>query len=105
MRPTDLIDFAWQVVRGNRGRTLLILLAMGIGVAAVLIVTTLGEGARRYVLNQFSGLGANLLIVLPGRSETAGGAPGFLVGKMPRDLTIDDAQALLRSRAVAALPH
>lgn len=100
MRPSDLLNFAWQVVRGNRGRTLLILLAMGIGVAAVLVVTTLGEGARRYVLNQFSGLGANLLIVLPGRSETAGGTPGFLVGKMPRDLTIDDALALLRSRAV-----
>jgi putative ABC transport system permease protein len=40
------------------------------------------------------------LIVLPGRSETAGGTPGFLVGKTPRDLTIDDAQSLMRSRAV-----
>lgn len=100
MKLRDLLDFAWQVLRGNLNRTLLILLAMGIGVAAVLVVTTLGEGARRYVLNQFSGLGANLLIVLPGRSETAGGTPGFLVGKMPRDLTIDDAEALLRSRSV-----
>lgn len=100
MRFRDLIEFALLVLRGNRSRTALILLAMGIGVAAVLIVTTLGEGARRYVLDQFSGLGANLLIVLPGRSETSGGMPGFLVGKMPRDLTIDDAQALLRSRSV-----
>ena len=100
MRPADLLDFAWQVVRGNRARTLLILLAMGIGVAAVLMVTSLGEGARRYVLNQFSGLGANLVIVLPGRSETAGGMPGFLIGKTPRTLTIDDALALTRSRAV-----
>jgi len=100
VRASDLLDFAWQVVRGNRGRTLLILLAMGIGVAAVLMVTTLGEGARRYVLNQFSGLGANLVIVLPGRSETAGGTPGFLIGKTPRDLTIDDALALTRSRYV-----
>ncbi|CAB1368209.1 ABC transporter permease [Denitratisoma oestradiolicum] len=100
MRPADLFDFAWQVVRGNRGRTLLILLAMGIGVAAVLVVTALGEGARRYVLQQFSGLGANLLIVLPGRAETAGGIPGFLVGKTPRMLTLDDAQALTRSHGV-----
>ncbi len=100
MRFADLIDFCWQVVRGNLRRTLLILLAMGVGVAAVLIVTTLGEGARRYVLNQFSGLGSNLLIVLPGRSETAGGTPGFLVGKTPRDITIDDSLAILRSRYV-----
>lgn len=100
MRAADLLDFAWQVIRGNRRRTALILLAMGIGVAAVLIVTSLGEGARRYVLNQFSGLGANLVIVLPGRAETAGGIPGFLVGKTPRLLTLDDALALTRSRAV-----
>ncbi|RTL54305.1 MAG: FtsX-like permease family protein [Rhodocyclaceae bacterium] len=100
MRAADLFDFAWQVVRGNRARTLLILLAMGIGVAAVLVVTSIGEGARRYVLQQFSGLGANLVIVLPGRSETAGGIPGFLIGKTPRLLTIDDALAIGRSRAV-----
>ena len=100
MRWRDLLDFSWQVVRGNRSRTLLILLAMGIGVAAVLVVTSLGEGARRYVLNQFSGLGANLVIVLPGRSETAGGIPGFLIGKTPRLLTTDDALALARSRAI-----
>jgi putative ABC transport system permease protein len=100
MRFPDLLDFAWQVVRGNRARTLLILLAMSIGVAAVVVVSALGEGARRYVLDQFGSLGTNLVIVLPGRSETAGGTPGFVVGKTPRPLTIDDAYALLRSRAV-----
>lgn len=100
MRFSDLYNFSWQVVRGNPARTLLILLAMGIGVAAVLIVTSLGEGARQYVLRQFSGLGANLVIVLPGRAETAGGMPGFLIGKTPRLLTLDDALALNRSPSV-----
>jgi putative ABC transport system permease protein len=100
MRFADLLDFAWTVLRGSRSRTALILLAMGIGVAAVVIVSSLGEGARRYVLDQFGSLGTNLLIVLPGRSETAGGAPGFIVGKTPRSITIDDALALGRSHAV-----
>lgn len=100
MRAADLLAFAWQVVTGSRARTALILLAMGIGVAAVVIVSSLGEGARRYVLDQFGSLGSNLLIVLPGRSETAGGAPGFIVGKTPRAITIDDALALGRSHAV-----
>lgn len=100
MRPTDLFSFSWQVVAGTRGRTLLILLAMGIGVAAVVVVSALGEGARRYVLNQFGALGTNLVIVLPGRSETTGGMPGFITGETPRDLTLDDALALARSRAV-----
>lgn len=100
MRTSDLLAFAWQVINGSRARTALILLAMGIGVAAVVIVSSLGEGARRYVLDQFGSLGSNLLIVLPGRSETAGGAPGFIVGKTPRSITIDDAMALERSHAV-----
>jgi len=100
MRFSDVLDFAWQVLRGYRTRTLLILLAMGIGVAAVVAVTSLGEGARLYVANQFGSLGTNLIIVLPGRSDTAGAMPGVLVGKTPRDLTLDDALALKRSHAV-----
>ncbi|MBU0752243.1 MAG: ABC transporter permease [Gammaproteobacteria bacterium] len=100
MRFDDLLAFAWQVVRGNRSRTLLILLAMSIGVAAVVVVSSLGEGARRYVLDQFGSLGTNLLIVIPGRTATGGVSPGIVVGKTPRPLTIDDAYALLRSRAI-----
>jgi len=48
---------------------------MSIGVGAVVVLTALGEGARRYVLEQFSSLGTNLLIVLPGRAETTGRRP------------------------------
>jgi putative ABC transport system permease protein len=75
------------------------LVAMAIGVAAVVILTALGEGARRYVIGEFSALGTHLLIVLPGRSETTGGHPPIL-GETPRDLTLDDAMALLRSRHI-----
>jgi putative ABC transport system permease protein len=103
MRFADLLDFAWQVVRGYRSRTLLILLAMGIGVAAVVAVSSIGEGARLYVVNQFGSLGTHLVIVLPGRSETAGAMPGVLLGKTPRDLTIDDAFSLRRSPAIRRL--
>ncbi|GAB1412024.1 MAG: ABC transporter permease [Zoogloeaceae bacterium] len=100
MRFPDLLAFAWQVLGGYRARTALILLAMGIGVAAVVAVSSIGEGARLYIVNQFGSLGTNLVIVLPGRSETAGAMPGVLVGKTPRDITIDDALALKRSPAV-----
>jgi putative ABC transport system permease protein len=80
-------------------RTLLVL-AMAIGVAAVVVLTALGDGARRYVVNQFGSLGSNLVIVLPGRSQTGGFNPGNAITSTPRDLTIDDAQALLRASAV-----
>ncbi len=100
MRAPDLVAFSWNVLRGYRARTLLILLAMAIGVAAVVAVSAIGEGARLYVVNQFGALGTNLVIVLPGRSETAGAMPGVLIGKTPRDVTLNDALALKRSHAI-----
>lgn len=101
MKLLDVALFASGSLRGSRTRTLLMILAMSIGVAAVVVLTGLGEGARRYVVNQFSSLGTNLVIVFPGRTETAGVGPGMLLGQIPRELTLDDAQALLRSRAIA----
>ena len=73
---------------------------MALGVAAVVVLTSLGEGARRFVVNQFSSLGTNLVIVLPGRAETSGGFPGALVGETPRDLTLEDAASLATIRGV-----
>jgi putative ABC transport system permease protein len=76
------------------------LLAMAIGIAAVVIVTSLGEGARRYVTNEFASLGTNLVLIFPGRSETAGAGPGLLMGHTARDLTVEDALALRQVRWV-----
>jgi len=102
MRPHDLIGFASRSLRGAPKRTLLMLLAMGIGVASVIVLTALGEGARRYVTGEFAQLGTHLLIMLPGRSETTGGAPP-LFGETPRDLTLGDAQALLRAPSISRI--
>ena len=100
MNFTDTLSFASTSLRGARMRTLLMMIAMSIGVAAVVVLTALGEGARRYVVGQFSSLGSNLVIVFPGRSETAGVNPGMLLGQTPRDLVLEDAQALLRSPSI-----
>lgn len=100
MRLADTVRFASGSLRGSPTRTILMMLAMAIGVAAVVVLTALGEGARRYVVNQFSSLGTNLVIVLPGRTETAGVGPGMLLGQIPREITLEDAEAVLRSPAV-----
>ncbi|MBL8727916.1 MAG: ABC transporter permease [Planctomycetes bacterium] len=102
MRLAEELAFAAQSLRAARSRTLLILLAMAIGIAGVTLLTWLGESGRRYVTDQFSALGTNLVIVLPGRTETTGGAPPLL-GETARDLTLDDALALQRSDAVLRL--
>ena len=100
MRARDAISFALASLAFSRVRTLLMLLAMSIGVAAVVVLTAIGNGARHYVVDQFSSLGTNLVIVVPGRAETAGGAATTLVGETPRDLTLDDARSLLRGDAL-----
>lgn len=100
MRGTDLIRFARHAATGNPLRTCLLVLAVAIGVAAVVVLTALGDGARQYVLNEFSTLGSDLVIVLPGRSQTGGINPANAITNTTRDLTIDDALALQRASAV-----
>ena len=97
MRATDLLAFAVRGLTGHGLRTALSLVGVVIGVAAVLLLTALGEGARRYVVDQFASLGTNLLIVVPGKTETTG-IPGL--GGAPNDLTLADAQAIDRRLTV-----
>jgi putative ABC transport system permease protein len=99
VRAFDVARMSLQALRRYPLRTAMMLLAIAIGVAAVVLLTAVGEGARRYVTGQFSSLGTELLIVLPGRAETAGGGSvqGLLVGETARELTLEDTIALLRS--------
>ncbi|HSR63167.1 MAG TPA: ABC transporter permease [Gammaproteobacteria bacterium] len=99
MRYTDNLSLAYRAVISHHVRTGLILLGIAIGVSSVILLTALGDSARRYVIGEFTALGTNLVIILPGRSETTGGPPP-LMGETPRDLTVDDALALLRSRNI-----
>jgi putative ABC transport system permease protein len=98
----DTLTQSLAAISTQRLRAGLIILAMSIGIASVSVLTALGESARRYVVNEFEALGTNLVIVLPGRTETTGGHPP-LFGETPRDLTLDDAEALFRSHHVAAI--
>jgi putative ABC transport system permease protein len=102
MRSKDVIGFALTSIGAQPLRAALILLAMSIGVASVTLLTALGESARLYIVHEFEALGTNLVVVLPGRNETTGGQPPIF-GETPRDLTLKDAEALLRSRYVAAI--
>jgi putative ABC transport system permease protein len=70
------------------------MLGIAIGVAAVILLTSIGEGTRVYIVSQFTQFGTNILAVNPGKSKTIG-IPGVL-GGTTRKLTIDDAEALLR---------
>ncbi len=95
IRSDDQLRFALRAMLRQRFRTVMQLIAMSIGVLAVVLLTGLGEGGRQYVLGEFSSLGKDVLIMLPGRKETSGGMPP-LSGEGTRDITLQDAQSLLR---------
>jgi putative ABC transport system permease protein len=104
MRLLDVTRLSLQALARYPLRSGMMLLAISIGVAAVIALTAVGEAARRYVSSEFAALGTNLLIVLPGRSDTAGaGLQGMLIGETPRDLTLADAMAIERSPRVARI--
>ncbi|GJL71072.1 MAG: ABC transporter permease [Nitrosomonas sp.] len=96
MTLNDTLLISLRAVTSYRVRSLLIILAMALGVAAVVMLTALGDGARRYVVNQFSSIGTNLIAVMPGRAETSGAFLGATMGRTPRDLTLKDAQLIGR---------
>ncbi len=97
MKLNDTLRLALGSIERAPVRSGLMLLAMAIGVAAVVTLSALGESVRQYVVNEFASLGTNLVIVLPGRSETTGGTLTASFGGTSRDLTIADAKALTQS--------
>jgi len=97
----DLLGLALGAIRGHRLRSILSMLGIAIGVAAVILLTSIGEGTRRYILSQFAQFGTNLIAIHPGRSKTSG-MPGAFGGST-RHLTLDDAQALARIPGVTSV--
>lgn len=90
--PHDLAALAAESLSGHRLRTSLTLVATAIGVTAVVLLTALGDAAKRYVVDQFASVGTNLVIVLPGKTETSGVMGSF--GGTIRPITLEDAMAL-----------
>ncbi|MFW5444348.1 MAG: ABC transporter permease [Methylococcaceae bacterium] len=98
----DIFDQALTAIFSQKTRAALIILAMSIGISSVTVLTALGKSARSFIVHEFEALGTHLLIMLPGRSETTGGQPPIF-GETPRDLTLEDAEAIGRSRYIAAI--
>ncbi len=89
---TDTLALATRAVTAQRLRSFLTLLGIAVGIAAVILLTSIGEGIHRFVLGEFSQFGTNVINVLPGKTKT-GGSPSGLPSSA-RPLTLEDAQAL-----------
>ncbi len=93
MRLTEAIRSALSAIAGNALRSLLTMLGIVIGVAAVIAMVAIGSGARNLVDRQIRSLGANLAIVTPG-NVTQGGAR--LGAGAASTLSDEDAAAISR---------
>ena len=101
MRTSELLRFTTTAVISHRLRSGLTGLGIAIGVAAVVLLTSLGEGLRVYMLNQFTQFGTNIVGINPGRAQTLGLPTGALNSVRP--LSLDDALALERVPYVRAV--
>jgi len=90
----DLLRFTISSASSHRLRSGLTALGIGIGVTAVVLLTSIGEGLQQYILREFTQFGTNIITINPGRAETFGG--GNLPLSMIRPLTLEDAEALKR---------
>jgi len=91
----ETFKVALEAILSNKMRSGLTMLGVIIGVLAVILLVSIGEGARVYITKELTGLGTNLLIVTPGKTTTSGGFHPPSAGTV-RKLTYDDAQALRR---------
>ena len=99
MNVTTLLSIAWEEIVRNRVRSLLTMLGMIIGVAAVVITISIGVGARASIAAQITGLGSNLVIVIPGSVNLNGVRTGTGAAS---SLTPADGLALAKLPHVAA---
>jgi putative ABC transport system permease protein len=99
VRGSDALALAMESLRLHRLRTLLTAAAVAVGATAVLLLTTLGDAAKAYVIREFASIGTNLVIVLPGRVETSG--IGAAIGRGTKDLTLEDCSAIARRVTLA----
>jgi len=90
---TDVIQLAFRAVIVQRLRSFLTLLGIAIGIAAVILLTSIGNGIHRYVLGEFAQFGTNVIGVHPGKVKT-GGAASVGLPSSAKPLSLEDAEAL-----------
>lgn len=94
----DAIRLALRAITAQRLRSFLTLLGIAVGIASVILLTSIGEGIHRFVLAEFTQFGTNIASITPGKVKTSGPAPTGIPSSV-RPLSLEDA------RALRGLPH
>jgi putative ABC transport system permease protein len=91
MRIADLLSASFDSIRRNTTRSLLTVLGIVIGIAAVILMLSIGQGAQGYVLNQVASLGSDQIFIESGSGDQSSGPPNPFTAQT---LTLDDVEAL-----------
>lgn len=91
MQIRDLVTASYDSIRRNTTRSLLTVLGIVIGIGAVIVMLSIGQGAQGYVLNQVAGLGSDQIFISAGPEDTADGPPSAFIDQT---LTLKDIKAL-----------
>jgi putative ABC transport system permease protein len=95
----ELLHLTYEAFTAHRLRYALSALAIVIGVAAVVLLSAIGEGTRLAIVDQFTQFGTNTVAINPGKTETMG-LPGLVTGTV-KPITLDDARILSRLPNIA----
>ncbi|MCB2068311.1 MAG: ABC transporter permease [Ottowia sp.] len=97
----DFLSLSVRALVAQRLRSFLTLLGIAVGIAAVILLTSIGEGIHQFVLAEFTQFGTNVIGINPGKKGARGGPPGL--PSTSRPLTLADARALERVPGVTAV--
>jgi len=88
MKIDEAFQIGFNAIKGNKIRAFLTMLGIIIGVAAVILLVSIGSGLQQYITRQFEDLGSNLVIIMPGKvsfqdeGAREGGPPGIAANKL-----------------------
>ena len=94
MQIRDIVAFTTYSLMSHKLRSLLTMLGISVGLMAVIILTSIGEGLHKYIIAEFTQFGTTLVTVNPGKTDTMGMSMGVFGSERP--LTIEDAEAISR---------
>jgi len=98
MKFLDFLRMGLGSLTAHALRSVLSALGIAVGIAAVILLTSIGEGINRFVIAEFSQFGTNIIAVHPGKTKTRGASVGIFASDRP--LTIEDSVALGRIPSV-----
>src|ERR1035437_1084599 len=92
MKNSDLLHETYSALSANKARSGLTMLGIIIGIASVIAMTAIGQGAQNAVSSSIQSIGANLVMVMPGAARSFGGPSAGRGGA--QSLTVADADAI-----------